>query len=654
MDGMLAEFRAVAAEVVFAEPRIPIVSTLTGSLVSAELTDPEYWVRHVREAVRFADAVHVLEGEGVRAFLELGPDGTLSAMAGHCLGEESGAVLVPALRRDRPEAQSFTTALARLQVRGAAVDWHAVFAGTGARRVDLPTYAFQHENYWPRVRPGLVGDVLSAGLANADHPLLGASLALADADGHLFTGRLALDAHPWLADHAVAGTVLLPGTGLVELAVRAGEQVGCALLEELTLEAPLILPEQGAVQLQVSVGAPEESGHRTIAVHSRPAEAADDVLWTRHAVGLLARESAAGGVELRVWPPAGAEPVAVDEVYEAFGAAGFAYGPVFRGLRAVWRHGGEVFAEVALPEEARSEAGSYGVHPALLDAALHAIGAGALLEDTGRGRLPFAWSGVSVHAAGAGELRVRISAVGAEAVSLAVADASGAPVATVDSLVLRAFSPEQLAAQGGHDALFRPEWTPVSLPVSAPDGVIGVLGGDGLDLAGAIAFADLADIAEGGVTPDILVLPVAVGTGFDLAAATHKAVREALELVQEWLAADAFADSRLVVVTRNAGEANLPAATVRGLFRSAQSENPGRITLIDLDGDPASQRALSCALGTDEPQLALRAGSATALRLARTGEAAVPAVGLRALDPAGTVLLTGATGSLGRQVARHL
>ncbi|MER7758064.1 type I polyketide synthase, partial [Kitasatospora sp. NPDC097643] len=295
MDGMLAEFRAVAAELAFAEPRIPIVSTLTGSLVSAELADPEYWVRHVREAVRFADAVHVLEAEGVRTFLELGPDGTLSAMAQHCLTEESDTFLTPVLRRDRSEAESFTTALARLQVRGAAVDWHAVFAGTGARRVDLPTYAFQHENYWPRVRPGLVGDVLSAGLANADHPLLGASLALADADGHLFTGRLSLDAHPWLADHAVAGTVLLPGTAMVELAVRAGEQVGCPLLEELTLEAPLIVPEQGAVQLQVSVGAPEESGHRTIAVHSRPAEGADDVLWTRHAVGLLAQESAAGG-----------------------------------------------------------------------------------------------------------------------------------------------------------------------------------------------------------------------------------------------------------------------------------------------------------------------------------------------------------------------
>ncbi|MFD9129967.1 type I polyketide synthase, partial [Kitasatospora sp. NPDC059571] len=654
MDGMLADFRSVAAELAFTEPRIPIVSTLTGALVTTELTDPEYWVRHVREAVRFADAVGSLEAEGVRTFLELGPDGTLTAMAQQCLAEESDAVLTPALRRDRPEAESFATALGRLQVRGTELDWQAVFAGTGARRVDLPTYAFQHETYWPRVRPGLVGDVVSAGLGNADHPLLGASLALADADGHLFTGRLALDAHPWLADHAVAGTVLLPGTAMVELAVRAGEQVGCALLEELTLEVPLIVPEHGAVQLQVSVGGPEESGRRTIAVHSRPAEAGDDVPWIRHAVGVLAEASAGGGTELTAWPPAEAEPVAVDEVYESFAAAGFAYGPVFRGLRAAWRHGDEVFAEVALPEEVRSEAGLFGLHPALLDAALHAIGAGGLLADTGRGRLPFAWSGVSLHAAGAGELRVRLAAVGADAVSLAVADASGAPVATVESLVLREFSPEQLAAPGGHDALFRPEWTPVPLPATAPGGVIGVLGADDLGLPGAITFTDLAEAAEGGIVPDLLVLPILEGIGPDLAATTRKVLQDTLVLVQEWLAHDAFAGSRLAVVTRNAGTSNLPAAAVRGLFRSAQSENPGRITLIDLDDDSASLRALPCALGTDEPQLMLRAGSTTALRLARAGEATAPSDGLRALDPARTVLLTGATGSLGRQVARHL
>ncbi|WUK15714.1 type I polyketide synthase [Kitasatospora sp. NBC_00374] len=658
MDGMLDEFRSVAAELTFEAPRIPIVSTLTGALASDELTDPEYWVRHVRDAVRFADAVRTLEAEGVRTFVELGPDGTLTAMAQQCLVEDTDAALTPTLRRDRPEAAAVAACLGRLYVAGAPVDWTAVHAGRGARVVDLPTYAFQREHYWPQGGGAPVGDVTAAGLGAAGHPLLGAAVPLADGDGLLFTGRLSLSTHPWLTDHAVAGSVLLPGTALVELAVRAGEQVGCTVLEELTLEAPLIVPEKGAVQLQLRVGAVDVDGRSAVALHSRPAAAAEEAggaAWTRHAVGLLAEAGAAGGGEsLADWPPSAAEPVAVDAVYGAFEAAGFAYGPVFRGLRAAWRRDGEVFAEVALPEEARAEAGLFGLHPALLDAALHAVGLGGLVADTGRGRLPFAWSGVSLYAAGATELRVRIAAVGADAVSLAVADATGAPVASVESLVLREFAPEHLAASGGHESLFRPEWVPVALPSSGPTGVIGVLGDDDLGLPGALSCTDLADLADGGAVPGIVVAPFLPAPAADAAAATRAAVRRALVLVQQWLAQDAFADARLVVVTRGASTgADLAAAAVHGLLRSAQSENPGRIVLVDLDDDPASLRALPDALGTDEPQLALRAGRAAAARLVRVTDAPAAA---QATDFAadGTVLLTGATGSLGRAVARHL
>ncbi|WP_152628386.1 acyltransferase domain-containing protein, partial [Streptacidiphilus neutrinimicus] len=142
MDPMLEEFRAVVAGLEFHAPKIAIVSTLDQN---ADLTTPEYWVRHVREAVRFADAVATLEDEGVRTFLELGPDGTLTALAQACVTED--AAFAPVLRRDRAEAETFTTALAQLFVRGVKLDWSVVFADTGARRVDLPTYAFQHENF---------------------------------------------------------------------------------------------------------------------------------------------------------------------------------------------------------------------------------------------------------------------------------------------------------------------------------------------------------------------------------------------------------------------------------------------------------------------------------------------------------------------------
>ncbi|MEU9993759.1 type I polyketide synthase, partial [Streptomyces sp. NPDC048045] len=218
MDPMLDDFRAVLEGVSFEAPSIPIVSTLTGARATAdELASPEYWVRHVRESVRFADAVSTLVADGVGTFVEVGPGGTLSA-----LGQESApdAAFVPVLRADQPEESALVSAVARLCTRGVGLDWEAFFAGRGARRVDLPTYAFQRERFWPEVLPA-VGDVSAAGLGSAEHPLLGAAVAVGDTDGVLLTGRLSVRTHPWLADFVVQGSVLLPGAAFVELAVRA-------------------------------------------------------------------------------------------------------------------------------------------------------------------------------------------------------------------------------------------------------------------------------------------------------------------------------------------------------------------------------------------------------------------------------------------------
>ncbi len=426
MQPMLERFRAAAEQLSFEAPRIPVVSNLTGGLASAEeLSSPEYWVRHVREAVRFADGVRTLAEQGVTTFLELGPDGVLSAMAQESAPEE--AAIVPILRKDRDEELTALTALARVHAHGGAtVDWTGFFAGTGARPVELPTYAFQHQWFWPAgSQSGAAGDVRAAGLGSAGHPLLGAAVELAASQGVLFTGRLSVQSHPWLADHAVMGRVLLPGTALLELAIRAGDEVGCDRVEELTLAAPLTLPERGAVQVQVAVGTPDESDRRSVGIYSRPADAAD-APWTQHATGSLAgrSEGAETGFDATVWPPTGAEALDVEGCYERFEEIGFAYGPVFQGLRAAWRRDGEIFAEVSLPESAEGDAAAFGLHPALLDASLHA----SLLagdSDGGGGGLPFSWEGVSLHATGASALRVRLAPVGKDAISVAAADTSG-------------------------------------------------------------------------------------------------------------------------------------------------------------------------------------------------------------------------------------
>ncbi|WP_432252279.1 SDR family NAD(P)-dependent oxidoreductase [Streptomyces sp. HNM1019] len=685
MDGMLDAFREVARQVTYAPPVIPIISNLTGGSVSAdEICSPDYWVRHVREAVRFTDGIRRLEEYDVATYVELGPDGVLSAMAQDCVTGD-GAVFVPVLRGDGPEATALAGALARAHVHGVAVDWAAVFEGSGSRRVELPTYAFQRELYWPEPPGPWTGDVTAAGLGSADHPLLGAAVSLADGAGFLFTGRLSLQTHPWLADHAVMDTVLLPGTAFVELAIRAGDHAGADVLEELTLEAPLVLPPQGGVQLQVSVGAPDGTGRRSLTLHSRLEEAADGTWgegeWTRHATGVLSTGATTPGDSLTAWPPAGATEVPVDGLYDWLADTGFAYGPVFQGLQGAWQHEERVYAEVRLPETARAEAELFGLHPALLDAALHAVGIGSLLEDTEHGRLPFSWSGVRLHAVGAATLRVRLSPAGQDAVAVLVTDESGAPVASVDSLLLRPVSPDQVHAARGafHEALFRVEWTPVPVPanttvVAGQWAVLGAADHPELTAAGyvelatalptAAGYADLAALGAavdaGAPVPQAVVAPFfAADSGLPVETAVREALHRALELVQSWLADARFEGSRLVVATRGAVAASADADTedlahapLWGLLRSAQSENPDRFVLADLDGRDESYRALSAALATGESQLAVRAGSVVVPRLAKV--AADPERTAPALDPEGTALVTGATGTLGGLVARHL
>ncbi|WP_413809411.1 type I polyketide synthase [Streptomyces sp. OE57] len=705
MDGMLGAFREVAEGLTYEAPKIPIVSNLTGGVVSAEeITTPDFWVRHVREAVRFLDGVRTLEAKGVTTFIELGPDGVLTAMAQDCLTRDD-ATLVSALRKDRPEAEALTTAVARAHVRGVAVDWAGYFAGRGAHHVDLPTYAFQHERFWLEPGAASVGDMASVGLELAGHPLLGAAVPLAETDGLVFTGRLGVDTHPWLADHVVRGAVVLPGTAFVELAVRAGDQVGCDLLDELTLHAPLVLPERGGVRLQLTVGAPDGAGRRSLTVLSRAEDAPAEEPWTRHADGVLATGAPRPSFALTAWPPQGAEAARTEELYAALADGGLRYGPVFQGLTAAWRRGDELFAEVRLDESTAPDAQAYGLHPALLDSALHALGLDGMGDGDGQGRLPFAWSGVSLYASGAPALRVRLEPRGADGVRLEIADAAGAPVAAVDSLVLRAVSAEQVRAARAayHESLFRVEWT--GLPAGAGAGAPGggrwaVLGTDAFGLD-ATAYADLAELGEavdsGTALPEYVVVasPVrpaledrgpgrspdgvqgaeplhaaephidaagrgGVGESPSPAPTAHQATTQVLGLLQQWLADDRFTDSRLVLLTSGAVAteasepvADLAGAAVHGLLRTAQAENPDRFVLLDIDGQDASLAALPAALAAGEEQLAVRAGVARIPRLARVPVAEQTGTE-NTFDPEGTVLVTGASGSLGGLVARHL
>jgi mycoketide-CoA synthase len=558
----------LATELADVRPRpgtVRLWSTVTGDWATD--LDAAYWFRNLRRTVRFDEAVRALDGP----FVECAPHPVLApAMA------DTGVVVVESTRRDD---ERFLPSVARAWTHGLTVDF-----GLTGDLVELPAYPFQHERFW-------LDAPARHGLAAVDHPLLTTAVAVADG-GVLLTGRLSAADQPWLPDHSVSGTALLPGTAFVELAVRAGDEVGCDRVEELTLQTPLLIPDEGGVQVQVAVGAADDAGLRAVQVHSRR-DGEDG--WTRHATGTLTG-GAGPAFDLREWPPPGAEPVELGDFYPGLAEAGYGYGPAFQGLRRAWRHGDDVYAEVELPAGLRADAGRYGLHPALLDAALHAEGAREVVGTDVR--LPFAWAGVSLHAAGAAALRVRLTAAGPDAVSVQVADQTGRPVLDARSLTLRPVTAAALAAAGRDerlDSLFRIDWVPVDAgPATGP-------------------------------VPQVLRCPPGEG---ELPKAVRAATGHVLQVLQ------ATEEDDLLVVVTTAGD--LAHAAVRGLVRSAQTENPGRYVLLDA-GAEVDDALVAAAVATGEPELAVRAGALLAPRIVRadSGAGLVPPAGAWRLDTAG-------------------
>ncbi|MFW6690679.1 type I polyketide synthase [Streptomyces sp. MAR4 CNX-425] len=585
VDAVAAELTEVLGEVRTRPAAVPFCSTVTGEMLDGRELDAGYWVRNLRATVRFSDAVRNLLGRGHRMFIETSAHPVLTMGVQETAEED--AVAVGSLRRGDGGSERFLTSLAEAHVHGAAVDWAPAFPG--ARAVDLPTYAFERRRYW-MTAPAPAADT-------GDHPLARSVTQLADADGALLTASLSRRTAPWLADHVVSGSVLLPGAALVELVLRAGEEAGCGRLEELILHAPLHLPERDPVQLQIAVRAPEGGAapqpRRPVAVHARPAGAAPGQPWTRLATGVLAPARGAHGGSVRTeWPPAGAEPLTADALYAELAALGYAYGPAFRGLSAAWRRDGEVFAEVALPAEDPSGAVGYGIHPALLDACLHAALPGRAAGRAGRPALPFAWSGVELFATGATAARVRIVPDGEGAVALHVADAAGRPLAAVESLTLReSTAADDTARADGAGRLYRIGWRPAAPPAAPAAPPAGAGSGTPpyvLDTpaAGLSALAD--------PVPATVIAPLpATGTAEDAAA-------RALRLVQEWLADERFADSRLAVAVTGEGPAQ---AAVAGLVRTARTEHPGRFALAHVTDDPGYRTTAAALASLDEPEI---------------------------------------------------
>ncbi|MEV7595845.1 thioester reductase domain-containing protein [Kitasatospora sp. NPDC089797] len=652
LDGTLEEFRRAVAGVRLGAPTLPLVSTLTGRFATAgELCSPDHWTAQLRRPVRFLDAVRTLAAHGVVATLEVGPDAVLSPLVGGCLEEGTAVTAVAAVRAGAAEAPGLVAALGELWAAGVPVDWRALLGPRRSGPVELPTYPFERERYWLTSRPAATAGPGGRPLA---HPLLAAVHEVAGHGGLLFAGRLP-EPSP---------------AALVELALRAGTEAGCAVLDELLVGNAAELPEVGSLEVQLALAAPDADGRRPFTVHTR---AGEDGAWTPAATGALSRggQRPVGPVaEGGAWPPSGAEAVAPGAVE-----------PEVPGVTARWRRGEELFVEAALTDERVTDerltderaAEGWGLHPELLERVVRCAGPGTAVE----------WRGVRLYAVGATRVRARITP-GPAGPGLYLADPSGRPVASVDAVTVRPAAErptaerptaerpaaERAAAAArarANDGLFHLDWVPVTLPTAVPpvrwavltDGPDGPDGGDDAAPVPPLGrrFGDLGAVLAAVGEYQAVLAPLSPAPGRNVPVSVHELAVRALELAQRWLADERTADRPLVVATRGAvaGAGDPAAAAVWGLLRSAQSEAPDRILLVDLDHDPASLAALPALLASGEPQAALRAGRALVPRLAR----AVAPPGPVAADGSpwrrdGTVLITGGVGALGAVFARHL
>jgi acyl transferase domain-containing protein/acyl carrier protein len=651
------------------------VTPLDGLELSAH-----YWYRNLREPVRFADAMKRLLDDGHRAFVEMGPHPLMSVALRGLLRERGlSGVVVGTLERDDGGLARVHRSLAELHCHGITLDWEAFYANTGARRCELPTYAFERERYWLDVPTARGGAVVGAGLRDVEHALLSAHTPIGDGDARLLSGRLSRSVHTWFEDHRVFGAVVVPGAGFVELALAAGRELWPHALglrlDELVLEAPLVLGDDG-VAIQVELDEPDADGRRSLCIYGRDAHGS-----RRHASGRLGPLDSsdisdildtAPTTSVPVLPLAGeAEPLDRDSFWSRLDALGLHYGPRFRGLRRAWQtKAGEVIAEIDLAPDLAAD--SFVLHPTLLDAAFQLVS--AFGEANGVTSLPFAIRDLHLTATGATRLLVRVRELAPASGSLELWEPSGRLVASIGALETRPASPEQLRRSAHAQDLYRVAWEAAELapdqhrdPATerwaiVGDGPIATALADQLDAV--TRYPHWAALLATAAEPPTVILrdwTDAIEPGVP---SIHSSCATGLTELQSWLAHPTLAATRLVWLTRSSVAATpsdavhgLTQAGLWGLARAARAELPEHpdrdLQLLDIDIALASPQPVRDLLATREPELAQRDGTLLAPRLRPL---ATPSNHEHPTQFGADemILITGGTGSLGAALARHL
>jgi acyl transferase domain-containing protein/acyl carrier protein/protein-L-isoaspartate O-methyltransferase len=469
MDPMLEAFRAETRRIRFAAPQIGLVSTVTGQLVEAGELDAEYWVRQVREPVRYAAALTAARAAGASVYVEVGPQPVLTGMGQAWL---EGAVWVPTLRRAHDDRAMLLDALGRAWVHGVVVDWRGGNRDRGGRVVaGLPTYPFQRERHWldPAIRPES-GHIHQ----RSTHPLVGGRVRSATANPH-FESRLDVRDLPFLTDHRIHGLLIAPSPVYMEMAAAASAEVlgHDTVLSDFSIEHPMVLSD-GAPSLVQTVVSRGTDGSAIVEILSAEDPEAPDPVWRVHARATARRRdevAARTSTDPEPIEPRGLEEIAASAYYEHLRARGLDFGPAFRGIERVWRGNREALAEIRIPGLLLGQTRAYRIHPAVLDACLQVLGA-AWPEGDQESYLLTGAELVHLVPTAAEQLRVHATLRAREQDDLVIGDVRvlddrGTVVAALGGIQLRRAKAESLARyrpSATDDWLYEVAWPPSPLP----------------------------------------------------------------------------------------------------------------------------------------------------------------------------------------------
>ncbi|OBG80641.1 polyketide synthase [Mycobacterium sp. E802] len=680
LDPVLDEFESFAAQVQYAAPTLPLVCNRTGAVLTAQtVIDAQYWRRHSRQPVQFSESVRTVAALGCSVLMEIGPQPVLTGAAVQVWPEHLPAPrAIVSLRKGVDDRRQIADALAAAYVGGHRPDFAAVHGGPG-RRVELPTYPFQRRRFWPK--GGAIA--VEGGVGSGGSGILGSGKDLASGDS-VYTSRLSVKSQPWLSDHVIYGTVVVPGATYAAMALAA---VGTpARAKDVFFYEPIILPEKSSREVQLTLHPVETGGEWTFQVHSRP-YGERDAEWSLNAEGTVV----SGVEDAADEPAADSDPVdeAIErlermrpqELFETFADLELAWGPTWSGsLKSLWLGEGEAIGDILVGAELAEQLGTEPMHPVLMDlctgVAFPAFPA-LLAAEQGVNDLflPLRYGQVTLKEKMPRRFYCRArwheSALDSETqvFDLEYLDRDGRHLGGIREFTVKRAPREALLRGLGGDAtrlLYTLGWNELPPPPASEDGsetAAGtwlIAGFDELaaQIRGCIPVNRAADpellgqlltqAQERGLPFSGVVwragAPGTTESAADASARLENEIENLLSAVHTVQGGQKLPGGLWIVTERGvATESGEPVDPVQsalwGFGRTTINEEPAlRAKLVDVDGSPEAVQMLAALLATpvDEPEIAMRQGKLLASRLlpwARSGHLTVPRGGDYVLAP---------------------